>query len=118
MVELKGGEFQPEHVGKLNFYLSAVDTQRDFQTELAQARLLQRFVLRTSLASASKILQPILDAVERHPKETGQILDGLIYANDSNPNTPQRSGRETTRSYFVFALPGLLAAALARRCSL
>ena len=27
VVELKGGEFQPEHVGKLNFYLSAVDTQ-------------------------------------------------------------------------------------------
>lgn len=27
VVELKAGEFQPEHVGKLNFYLSAVDTQ-------------------------------------------------------------------------------------------
>jgi predicted nuclease of restriction endonuclease-like (RecB) superfamily len=27
VVELKGGEFQPEHIGKLNFYLSAVDTQ-------------------------------------------------------------------------------------------
>jgi predicted nuclease of restriction endonuclease-like (RecB) superfamily len=27
VVELKGGEFQPEHVGKLNFSLSAVDTQ-------------------------------------------------------------------------------------------
>ncbi len=26
VVELKAGEFQPEHVGKLNFYLSAVDT--------------------------------------------------------------------------------------------
>jgi hypothetical protein len=63
--------------------------ERNFQTELAQARLLRRFVLRTSLASASKILQPILDAVERHPREAGQILDGLIYANDSNPNTPQ-----------------------------
>lgn len=27
VVELKGGEFEPEHVGKLNFYLSAVDAQ-------------------------------------------------------------------------------------------
>ncbi len=63
--------------------------ERNFETEYAQARILQRFVLRTSLASATKILQPILDAVERHPKEAGQILDGLIYANDSNPNTPQ-----------------------------
>lgn len=63
--------------------------ERNFETEYAQARLLQRFVLRISLASASKILPPILDAVERHPKEAGQILEGLIYANDSNPNTPQ-----------------------------
>lgn len=62
--------------------------ERNFETEYAQARILQRFLLRTSLASASKILRPILDAVERHPKECGKILDGLIYAN-SNPNTPQ-----------------------------
>jgi predicted nuclease of restriction endonuclease-like (RecB) superfamily len=27
VVELKGGEFRPEHAGKLNFYLSAVDDQ-------------------------------------------------------------------------------------------
>jgi len=61
----------------------------NFETEYAQARILQRFVLRIPLVGASKILQPILDAVERHPKEAGQILEGLIDANDSNPNTPQ-----------------------------
>ncbi len=27
VVELKAGEFEPEHTGKLNFYLSAIDTQ-------------------------------------------------------------------------------------------
>jgi predicted nuclease of restriction endonuclease-like (RecB) superfamily len=27
VIELKAGEFQPEHTGKLNFYLSAVDSQ-------------------------------------------------------------------------------------------
>jgi len=27
VVELKAGEFEPEHVGKLNFYLSAIDAQ-------------------------------------------------------------------------------------------
>ncbi len=64
-------------------------SERNFETEYAQARILQRFLLRTSLASASKLLRPILDAVERHPKESGKVLDGLIYANDSNPNTPQ-----------------------------
>jgi hypothetical protein len=62
---------------------------RSFETEYAQSRLLQKFVLRTPLASANKILEPILDAVERHPKEVSQILEGLIYANDSNPNTPR-----------------------------
>jgi hypothetical protein len=63
--------------------------ERNFETEYAQAKALQRFVLRTSLASATKIIQPILDAVDRHPKEAGRILEGLIYANDSTPNTPQ-----------------------------
>lgn len=63
--------------------------ERNYETEYAQARILQKFVLQTSLTAATKILQPILDAVERHPKETGKILDGLIYANDSNPNNPQ-----------------------------
>ncbi|MCO5121972.1 MAG: PDDEXK nuclease domain-containing protein [Burkholderiaceae bacterium] len=32
-VELKAGEFQPEHAGKLNFYLSAVDTQLKHQSD-------------------------------------------------------------------------------------
>jgi predicted nuclease of restriction endonuclease-like (RecB) superfamily len=27
VIELKAGEFEPEHTGKLNFYLSAIDTQ-------------------------------------------------------------------------------------------
>ena len=27
VIELKAGKFKPEHAGKLNFYLSAVDTQ-------------------------------------------------------------------------------------------
>ena len=27
MIELKAGEFKPEYIGKLNFYLSAVDDQ-------------------------------------------------------------------------------------------
>jgi hypothetical protein len=63
--------------------------ERNYETEHAQSRTLQRFLLRTPLTSASKIVGPILDAIERRPKEAGQILEGLIYANDSDPNTPQ-----------------------------
>jgi len=63
--------------------------ERNFETEYAQSRILKRFLLRTPLPVASKIIGPVLDAVERHPKEAGEILDGLLYANDSEPNTPQ-----------------------------
>jgi hypothetical protein len=63
--------------------------ERNFQTEVAQSRLLQGFLLRTPLTAASTILQPILDAVDRHPKEVGQILSGLVSAEDSRPNTAQ-----------------------------
>lgn len=40
VVELKGGEFQPEHVGKLNFYLSAVDTQMRRESDAPSIGLL------------------------------------------------------------------------------
>lgn len=33
VVELKSGKFKPEHAGKLNFYLSAVDTQIKHTTD-------------------------------------------------------------------------------------
>jgi hypothetical protein len=63
--------------------------KRNFQAESEQSRLLGNFLLQTSIDAANRILQPILEAVERHPKEAGRILEGLIYANDSNPNNPQ-----------------------------
>jgi hypothetical protein len=40
VVELKAGEFQPEHAGKLNFYLSAVDTQMRRQHDAPSIGLL------------------------------------------------------------------------------
>ncbi|WP_374487851.1 YhcG family protein [Zoogloea sp.] len=40
VVELKAGEFQPEHAGKLNFYLSAVDSQLKHPTDQPSLGLL------------------------------------------------------------------------------
>ena len=50
---------------------------------------LQNFLLRTSLTSAHKILQPILDATERHPREVYKLVRGLVSVEDLQPNTSQ-----------------------------
>lgn len=63
--------------------------ERDHATESALSDLLQNFLLRTSVAAATKILQPILDAVDRHPREVQWLLLGLIDVEDRQPNTPQ-----------------------------
>ena len=63
--------------------------ERNFETEFAQSQLLQSFLLRTPLAAAKTILQPVLDAVDQHPKEVGGVLNGLILVEDASPNTAQ-----------------------------
>lgn len=50
---------------------------------------LQNFLLRTSLESASRILQPILDATERHPRKVSALVLGLVGVEDRQPNTSQ-----------------------------
>lgn len=61
--------------------------ERNHQTEAAMKINLQKFLLQTSQADSISILQPILQAVERHPRETHWILLGLIEAEDSHPRT-------------------------------
>jgi hypothetical protein len=63
--------------------------ERNFDTEYQLTQLLVSFLLRTSLAGATSILTPILDAVDRHPREVKSILHGLIIGEDRSPNTPQ-----------------------------
>lgn len=61
--------------------------ERNFHTEQAIADLIQRFVMRVSNVDAEQVLQPILDAVDRHPREVGNTIQGLTNNEDSNPNT-------------------------------
>ena len=51
--------------------------------------LLSDFLLRTSLEVATSILQPILDAIDRHPREVHGILRELIDFENCEPNTAQ-----------------------------
>ena len=64
-------------------------TNRTLYTESAVLKLLQNFLLRTQLAEATTILEPILDAVDSHPKKIHELVLGLIAVEDSQPNTPQ-----------------------------
>jgi hypothetical protein len=72
-------------------HLANADEQQDrhHEAESALTVLLERFLLRTPLAAATTILQPILDAVDRHPHEVHWLLRGFIEAEARQPNTPQ-----------------------------
>ena len=50
---------------------------------------LENFVLRTPAPEATRILQPVLDAIDRHPQEVFWLIQGLICAEDIQPNTGQ-----------------------------
>ena len=65
------------------------DEHRRYTNELALNRLLEKFLLRTPIAEATKILQPILDAIDRHPREVHQLLQGIVSVEDGQPNTEQ-----------------------------
>ncbi len=60
---------------------------RDFDGEHAISDYIQQFVMRTSDADAEQVLQPILDAVDRHPREVHSVIQGFTSSEDSSPNT-------------------------------
>lgn len=62
---------------------------RNFHTENAVSQRLQQFVMRTTPASALQVLRPVLDAIERHPREISHIVEGLTAIEDHSPNTAQ-----------------------------
>ena len=54
--------------------------ERPFEVELSLTRLLEEFLLKTNRQKTASILQPILDAIDRHPREVSRILQGVITA--------------------------------------
>jgi len=63
--------------------------EKSHETELLLSELLYAFLLRTTGAAATNIVQPIADAVDRHPEKVRWFLLGLIGAEDGQANTPQ-----------------------------
>lgn len=61
---------------------------RNFHREQAISDRIQQFVMRASDADAEQVLQPILEAVDRHPREVHNVIQGTTSSEDSNPNTP------------------------------
>lgn len=61
---------------------------RNFQREQGISDRIQQFVMRASDADAEQVLQPILEAVEQHPREVHDVIQGLTSSEDRNPNTP------------------------------
>jgi adenylate kinase len=62
---------------------------RNYENEAEISKHLQHFVMRTTSESALEVLRPVLDAIDRHPREIHQIVEGLTAIEDSWPNTPQ-----------------------------
>lgn len=61
---------------------------RNFQREQVISDRIQQFMMRASDADAEQVLQPILEAVDRHPREVHNVIQGATSSEDSNPNTP------------------------------
>lgn len=61
---------------------------RNFHREQAISERIQQFVMRASDADAEQVLQPILEAVDRHPREVHNVIQGFTNSEDSIPNTP------------------------------
>jgi len=61
---------------------------RNFHREQAISDRIQQFVMRASDADAEQVLQPVLEAIDRHPREVHNVIQGLTSSEDSNPNTP------------------------------
>lgn len=62
---------------------------RNFHTEAAISQRLQQFVMQTTSASALQVLKPVLNAIDRHPREVHSIVEGMTAIEDSRPNTSQ-----------------------------
>lgn len=62
---------------------------RNFHTEAAISQRLQQFVMQTTSASALQVLKPVLNAIDRHPREVHSIVEGMTAIEDSRLNTSQ-----------------------------
>ena len=63
--------------------------ERNHEIESTISELLQSFVMRTSADAARRILEPLVEAVDSHPREIHWVIRGLTAVEDGEPNTRQ-----------------------------
>jgi hypothetical protein len=63
--------------------------ERNFQAEQVTKTRIQQYAMTASRENAHRVLLPILDAVDRHPREVYPIVQGLTLQEDRSPNTNQ-----------------------------
>ena len=61
--------------------------RRDLEIEAAVSERLGEFAMRTTAANARTVLEPLLDAVDQHPREIHSFVEGLTIIEDSRSNT-------------------------------
>ncbi|MGC4842949.1 AAA family ATPase [Pseudomonas aeruginosa] len=62
---------------------------RNFESEQAISYCIQEFVMRVADFDARQVLQPILDATDRHPREIHSVIQGLTSSEDRSSHTNQ-----------------------------
>jgi hypothetical protein len=63
--------------------------ERNIEADISLADLVEQFVLRAPLDTAITVLEPILEAVDRHPDDADNIILGILHVEDREPNTAQ-----------------------------
>lgn len=117
VVELKAGEFEPEHAGKLNFYLSAVDTQLRTEQDgptlglllvKTRSRVFAEYALRNTTTpmgiaeyqlvhALPKGLEASLPSIERIEAELSEGEDVTPHQPEARGSGPARSGKKVRR---------------------
>ena len=65
------------------------ERQRNYEAEHNLARLIEQFAMRAAFDVARSVLKPILDIVDTRADEVHSVIEGLVLAEDREPNTEQ-----------------------------
>ncbi|MFP5277364.1 MAG: AAA family ATPase [Acidobacteriota bacterium] len=63
--------------------------ERNIEADITLADLIEQFSLDTSSSTATQALEPILEAIDRHPDEADDILLGILHVEDRDPHPAQ-----------------------------
>jgi len=56
--------------------------ERNIEADIGLAHLIEQFLLRAPLETATLVSAPVVEAVDRHPDDAGKILLGILHCED------------------------------------